>query len=313
MASPAQPQVRNVDKLKTKLMQPALTSHYEVYILPPSDAKTFIDFSIFPSDITDLLTISCSEASLPGSSIATHELNNDFTGVTQRHAYRRLYDDRIDFTFYVNSGQVSGVGYDQIRYFEAWLRYIVGEQVANAEDLTSFYRVKYPKQYKSPSISITKFERNLGAKSPSGKITYKFINAFPISITSMPVSYDSSQLLKVTVSFSYDRYVLNNITQNKVEQEPSQSPATGVSNPTNVSYSGENVAQDAFTGNASIAGDYFNNISPNQFSNQFNISTGSETNFGTSDNILTDPYYINPKTGKPRLGAPGSSIGGINF
>lgn len=226
--NPPNPRVRDVSFIKTKLMQPALTSHYEVYINPPPEAKSFIDQSGFPFDMTDLLSISCSEASLPGSSLTTHELNNDFTGVTQRHAYRRLYDDRADFTFYVNAGG-TGRGYDQIRYFEAWMRFITGEQVANSDDTANFYRVRYPKQYKSPFISITKFERDLGTRNPSGKMTYKFINAFPISVGSMPVSYDSSQLLKVTVSFTYDRYVAGNVTPNDVEPEPTQTPTTGVS------------------------------------------------------------------------------------
>jgi hypothetical protein len=227
--TPPNPRVRDVSFIKTKLMQPALTSHYEVYINPPPEAKSFIDKSGFPFDMTDLLLISCSDASLPGSSLTTHELNNDFTGVTQRHAYRRLYDDRVDFTFYVNSTSRPGQGYDQIRYFEAWMRYISGEQIANSDDITNFYRIKYPKQYKSPFISITKFERDLGSGRTSGRMVYKFINAFPISVGSMPVSYDSSQLLKVSVSFTYDRYVAGNIAQNQVEQEPTQTPATGVS------------------------------------------------------------------------------------
>lgn len=225
--NPPNPRKRDVSFIKAKLLQPALTSNYEVYINPPPEAKSFIDQSGFPSDMTDLLSISCSEASLPGSSLTTHELNNDFTGVTQRHAYRRLYDDRVDFTFYVNATSSAGKGYDQIRYFEAWMRYISGEEVANSDDITKFYRVKYPKQYKSPFISITKFERDLGTSRPSGKMTYKFINAFPISVGSMPVSYDSSQLLKVSVSFTYDRYVAGNITQNEAEQEPTQTPARG--------------------------------------------------------------------------------------
>lgn len=284
MAEPLSPQVRNVDQVKAKLLQPALTSHYEVYILPPDGAKSFIDKSIFPNDMQDLLLISCSEASLPGSSITTHELNNDFTGVTQRHAYRRLYDDRADFTFYVNSGRLGNTGYDQIRYFEAWMRFITGEQVANSEDTRNFYRVRYPKSYKSNYISITKFERNLGTKESSGKITYKFINAFPISIGSMPVSYDSSQLLKVTVSFTYDRYVVSNVALNQVQNEPSQQSATGNVDPRNVSYTNGKVATDIFSGNPSVsASSLFNNISPNQF----NISSGTLSNsVGEGEEII---------------------------
>lgn len=276
------PRVRDVSFLRTKIMQPALTSHYEVYILPPPEAKSFIDQSRFPFDITDLLTVSCTEASLPGSQLATHDLNNDFTGVTQRHAYRRIYDDRIDFTFYVN-----GTGYDQIRYFEAWMRYISGEQVTGAEDLNRNYRFTYPKKYKSGSVSITKFERNYGSKTgkSSGSITYKFINAFPISVTSMPLSYDSSQLLKCTVAFSYDRYVAGNIEGTIPQQEPGQSPATGVPNPNDISYTGVTVKQqDIFEGNASISGNYFN-TSPNQNNIQTNLGIGANDLSGTTSNI----------------------------
>ena len=37
-------------------------------------------------------------------------------------------------------------------------------------------------------------------------LTYTFIDAFPRAISSMPVSYEASDLLKCTVSFSYTRY-----------------------------------------------------------------------------------------------------------
>jgi len=42
-------------------------------------------------------------------------------------------------------------------------------------------------------------------------ITYDFINSFPLAISSMPVSYDGSSLLKCTVSMSYIRYVVRNL------------------------------------------------------------------------------------------------------
>ena len=37
---------------------------------------------------------------------------------------------------------------------------------------------------------------------------YEFKNAFPKSITSLPVTYGAADLLKVTVSFNYDRYIV---------------------------------------------------------------------------------------------------------
>ena len=39
-------------------------------------------------------------------------------------------------------------------------------------------------------------------------LQYQFFKAFPLSIVTMPVSYDASQLLKYTVNFAYTRYKL---------------------------------------------------------------------------------------------------------
>ena len=46
-------------------------------------------------------------------------------------------------------------------------------------------------------------------------LEYTFVNAYPFTISSMPVSYDSSSLLKCTVSFSYLRYVINELKKTK--------------------------------------------------------------------------------------------------
>jgi hypothetical protein len=113
MAAP-NPKPLNVSDIKSKLLNPALTSHFLCEFQPPSINNTFSNFvrervnagfvgaDYSNRDNQDLITLSCSEASLPGSSLATHEINNDYTGVTERHAYRRLYDERADFTFYVD-------------------------------------------------------------------------------------------------------------------------------------------------------------------------------------------------------------------
>lgn len=271
MGAPS-PTARSISNIKSKILQPALTSQFECSFALKDTIKDQMGFnSISKTTIDELLTLSCSEANLPGSSIATHELNNDFTGVTQRHAYRRLYDDRADFTFYVDTN------YTIIRAFEAWMRYAVGEQISDevskGPKTNNNYRVRYPKDYKT-TIYITKFERDM-----AGKMTYTFVNAFPISINSMPISYDSSQLLKCTVSITYDRYFANNLTEISSEEEPNQQTATGVPDLPGLSGTG--------------------------------ALSNSTNNAGDNSQVNSD--LINPRTGLPRLGAPGSSIGGIQF
>jgi hypothetical protein len=182
-------------KVKQSLLRPAVTSQFTCTVKAPTKVHQNMLRYYGTVNIEDHLIIPCSETTLPGSSLATHELNNDFTGVTQRHAYRALYDDRVDITFLVNHE------YIQIRYFDAWMKYIKGEQIAYGDNFKSF-RMRYPEDYKT-KIIITAESRD-----KVGKIEYTFIDAFPISMASMPMSYDSSQLLKCTVSFSYDRYIL---------------------------------------------------------------------------------------------------------
>ena len=62
----------------------------------------------------------CCEATLPGSSLTTHEVNNDYHGVTEKMAYRRMYDETLGLTFYVDRD------YKVIELIEGWMDYITG-------------------------------------------------------------------------------------------------------------------------------------------------------------------------------------------
>ena len=210
------PTVRNIANIKANLLHPALTSHFEVKIPnPPGLTNDYLTENGLPpyAGLQEQLNLMCSEATLPGSNLATFEINDNFHGVTERHAYRRIYDDRIDLTFYVNADN-----YMPIRYFEIWMKYIAGESVSpgggmlGSKDPSYFYRVRYPKDYMcKQGLQVIKFERTGDTKNEryiSKPLIYEFINSYPISITSMPVSYDSSSLLKCTVSLSYIRYLM---------------------------------------------------------------------------------------------------------
>ena len=63
-------------------------------------------------------------------------------------------------------------------------------------------------------------------------IEYEFLNAFPISINSMPISYDTSQLLKCTVSFAYTRYLVNKVTIGRMGESQDTSLASSLSRKT---------------------------------------------------------------------------------
>ena len=225
MPSEIKPKVRKVADIKAKLLNPALTSHFEVQIPLPNGAVRAELESIRPDggEQQDALNIRCTNASLPGSNLATLELNNTYHGVTQRHAYRRVYDDRIDLEFLVDADD-----YLPIRFFEKWIDSIMsqtqgGEGSDSPVSQSYNYRASYSDDYVCPSgLKILKFERTgkNGAYTGSA-LEYTFVNAYPFTVSSMPISYDSSSLLKCTVSFSYLRYVIT-----EVIRKPSTTPGT---------------------------------------------------------------------------------------
>ena len=232
----------SVDKIKANLLQPALTSHFIVDIPFPTYGTSPGGFGqyLISNGVKfdkEKLRLLCSEATLPGSSLGTHENNSDFTGVTEKFAYRRLYDDRIDFTFYVDAEN-----YLPIRFFESWIKYIMGESISpgagrlSSKNSNYFYRARYPEYYIAPEgLTITKFERTSknkkSANHEGNSLIYNFVNSYPISITSMPVSYDASSLLKCTVSFSYIRYYVGAKDFKSADEKNSRSPNGAADSP----------------------------------------------------------------------------------
>jgi hypothetical protein len=202
------PSPKTVSQLKAQLMRPALSSHYQCWFPPPPPVRRWLKVrGLNYFDNQEFISLSCSDASLPGSSLATNELNDRFTGVTERFAYRRQYDDRADFSFYVDHGRKEG-SYNIIWFFENWISYIVDEQLNNSSrpsvyNENYFYRMNFPANYRT-DIFLNKFEKDF----EGSYLNYIFKEAYPISINSIPVSYEASQVLKCTVSFTYNRYVV---------------------------------------------------------------------------------------------------------
>ena len=203
------PRVARVSDVKANLLRPATTSHFEVEIPIINALSKWRGVGK-----QDKIQLMCSEAVLPGSNLATFEINNDRTGVTEKHVHRRIFDDRIDLTFYVDAGL-----YQPIKFFEQWISFITnGRNISDGDQDTQLmqpnydYRIKYPDSYiASSGLKVTKFERD-----HQNLLEYEFIRVFPLAINSMPVSYHTSSLLKCTVSMSYVRYVLKNLHKTAV-------------------------------------------------------------------------------------------------
>ena len=170
-------------------LNPQITEHLGEYL----GIRDPIDFLSRKSGLL------CSDAVLPTTSYATGEVKDNFMGIPQEFAHTRLYTD-IDFSFYIDTD------YTNLRIFEGWMDFISSGSIGEIGELTDNYykRYRYPDEYKVQTMFISKFEKNM-----SSQIDYQFINTFPKTMTTIPVSYGDAELLKVNVTFNYDRYVVN--------------------------------------------------------------------------------------------------------
>ena len=226
---------------------------------------------VFRQSSPERFNFLCSDASLPGTNLASFEETGARQGVTEFFANNRAYVD-LNLKFYLSSD------YQVLKVFQEWINFINPIYAANGgmrnragnprgyghqAERNGFKRFRYPNSYKR-NMMVTKFERNLDVKSRTTKdtfyqhssgltasrsgvvspiqppdkpnpLTYIFTNAFPESVDSIPLSYGDAQILQVTVNFKYDRYV---ISQPENDGEPPQfanSIARGKDGSTNLS------------------------------------------------------------------------------
>ena len=199
--------------------RPSLDNQYQVFISGvPTAITNYLtkEYGVDSKWPTRNVGMLCSEAVLPTSSFATAEVKDNFQGINQQFAHTRIYVDS-EFTFYVDAN------YKMLKFFEGWMDYISGtiHHTTTPETNTRGYyrKFNYPLGdttsssqkatggYKVDTLSITKFEKDFDVAD--NFLTYEFVNAFPKGMTSMPVKYGAAELLKVSVQFAYDRYVVN--------------------------------------------------------------------------------------------------------
>jgi len=196
------PTPRKISDIKPLITNLAQTSHYEVIFgglsapLRGHLAYRGIDANF----IGESVGLLCNSAVLPGTSFGTADITGNFTGVVEKMAHTRLFT-QIDLEFYVDNA------YRSLKFLEHWMEFIsFGSGVSPARD-GYFFRMRYPHEYKTDSTKIIKFDRDYNKQ-----IEYTFFGLFPIAMNSVSVSYENSNILKVSASFNYDRYVCGKTT-----------------------------------------------------------------------------------------------------
>lgn len=180
----------------------AQTSHYQVIFggLPPALITYLVSKGITSNFISEDAGLLCYSATIPTTKFATADIFGNYTGVTEKFVHTRMYDP-ITLEFYVDSR------YRIVRMFEYWMEFISSGSGVNQTSPAYFYRIKYPEEYKANSTSIVKFDRDY-----NNGMAYTFYGLFPMAMSSPSISYQSSDTLKLSVTFNYERYIVGSST-----------------------------------------------------------------------------------------------------
>jgi hypothetical protein len=187
----------------------ALDNKYQVFMEPNLNVyNAAARVGISRRFIDEDLGLYVTDAVLPGSSFADVEVSGDRQGITERMPFKRIYDDAT-LTFMVDKD------YKVMKYFEAWIQLINplhGDTDGKADN--QVMTLNYPKDYKC-TMSVVKFNKDFFHRG-GGYVYYCFVRSWPLSISSVPVNYDSGSILKLNVTFRYERYVMENVTRGMI-------------------------------------------------------------------------------------------------
>ena len=126
-----------------------------------------------------MLTMRCENAELPGRTIATTSMK--IYGVEEKFPYMTSFND-MSLTFIVADDM------KEKKFFDAWLNWI---------NPNSNYNLKYKQDY-SVALRINQYD-------VKNKVSYSvdLVDAFPIAVNGMDLSWSADGYHKVTVTFAY--------------------------------------------------------------------------------------------------------------
>ena len=191
------PRPKRIADILPKIQNVAQTSNFLVkFALPNGGLKSHMRRKgINDRFIVEDAGLLCYNAVLPGSGMAAVNTVGDYQGMVERFAHTRNFT-QVNFEFYVDNE------YKSLKFLEHWMEFITGANRTDVSGDTYFFQLNYPDDYKSNDTRVVKFEKNY-----SQFLEYRFVGLFPISLNSTKVQYGTSQILKATASFSYDRYI----------------------------------------------------------------------------------------------------------
>jgi len=177
------------------------------------------------------ISLMCEEAVLPGVQASTGQISGRHMGEAQvNYPTFRMYSD-LSLTWICDANMTplkflhiwmdrmfndygpSGNKFDRIgnnRYYSygLWNRVNAGT-VGGGNNRYHYVRLSYPEEYVCDELVITKCEKGPYGEQQRSSIGIHCLDAFPYSIDAVPLSYGSSQIVRVTANFYYTKWFSN--------------------------------------------------------------------------------------------------------
>ena len=187
---------RKISDFKPTFTNLAQTSHYQLIFggLPTGLRQHLNVRGLDYRFITETSGLLCSNAVLPGSTTALANIRGNYTGVVENMAHARLFTEII-LEFYVDKE------YKALKFFEHWIEFIANGSGEDQSRKDYYFRMEYPDDYKTYEAKIIKFDRDY-----KEEMQYNFYGLFPRNLSNVPVKYEGSEVLKVSVGMVFDRY-----------------------------------------------------------------------------------------------------------
>ena len=203
----------------------SLTTGYNIGWFLPTDLKGEMDskFSGWEKPESPI-NMMVEEAQLPNVQSATGQLQGRYLGESQiQYPYAKMYSD-VSFTWmcdanltplkffhywynYMYSGNKSGTLNEVGRNFAGKSFNNIRSEGAEKRPINREVRMRYPETYLAKCIVI---KTEPGASTVDDRASMAFVleDIFPYSIDSVPLSYGTSQLTKVSVNFHYAKHTV---------------------------------------------------------------------------------------------------------
>lgn len=174
------------------------------------------------------INLMCEEAVLPGMQAATSQITGRHMGESQvNYPTARLYND-LSLTWLCDANMTplkflhvwmerifQDYGEGDVKFSRGGQRYTNNQNRVNTGFLGggnnryNYVKLAYPEDYLCDELVITKCEKGPAAEQQRSSIAIHCLDAFPYAIDAIPVSYGSSQAVKVTANFYYSKWYSN--------------------------------------------------------------------------------------------------------